>query len=109
MTSPVIADHDAGVESCAHRDEWVLTGRVQALRKWGPRSRRQVTKGPGRTVTPCSLITQFPVGEFTRGDAMLASFTFLVAAAAVAPVLWFVWWMSADLMASRRSRRPASA
>jgi hypothetical protein len=40
---------------------------------------------------------------------MLASLTFLVATAAVAPFLWFVWWMAADLTASRQSRRRASA
>jgi len=38
---------------------------------------------------------------------MLVTFSLLIAAVAVSPFAWFVWWMVADLVQYREARRPA--
>lgn len=39
---------------------------------------------------------------------MLITFAVLIAAAAVSPVIWFSWWLLADVVESRHSRRAAA-
>jgi hypothetical protein len=38
---------------------------------------------------------------------MLVTFALMIAAAAVSPVVWFSWWVLADVAESRRPRRAA--